>query len=304
MASAPSWTPLPRASAPLAALILAFLLALPAARAEAQEGQGGADDAALSDILAVERPGAAAHDDADDEDHDHEGVDALLARVQRELTRDPAASDAPPEPPPELPGDAQLAERRAVRRVSRDPEAVPDDAPAPPEAAEGVVAGAAPSPDAADAAPADAPPPVRKLVYKPFKFQMPVKHVRVTSKYGIRKDPKNRRKKKMHRGVDFGGAIGTPVLATGPAKVLHAGWGARGVGICVILEHPDGWVSMYFHLSKVEVNAGEVIDAGETVGQIGSTGRSTGPHLHFQLVKKGQAYDPQQLLGKWSNKVK
>jgi murein DD-endopeptidase MepM/ murein hydrolase activator NlpD len=113
----------------------------------------------------------------------------------------------------------------------------------------------------------------------------------------MRQDPKRRKLRKMHKGLDFGAKRGTPVYATGPAKVMFAGRGSRGVGICVILRHNDEWVSRYFHLSKVDVRSGQTVEAGQIIGRVGSTGRSTGPHLHFEVRKKGQPVDPGELIG-------
>ena len=136
-----------------------------------------------------------------------------------------------------------------------------------------------------------------------FVFGWPVKGVRVTSKYGMRMHPKLKRRK-MHKGTDLGGPRGTPVLATGPGKVLCAGEGTGGVGIQVVLEHPGGWVSRYFHMNKVDVEVGDIVKRGERIGEIGSTGRSTGPHLHFQLEYLGHAIDPQIAVGKRADKIR
>ena len=131
-----------------------------------------------------------------------------------------------------------------------------------------------------------------------FAFALPVTDVRVTSKYGMRRDPKRRKRRRMHKGVDFGGARGTPVMTTGPGRVIHAGRGLRGAGIAVVIEHKNGWVSRYFHLSKALVKKGDSVTAGQKIGKVGSTGRSTGPHLHFEIRWKGHPADPMKLMGK------
>jgi murein DD-endopeptidase MepM/ murein hydrolase activator NlpD len=155
----------------------------------------------------------------------------------------------------------------------------------------------------------------RKVVVKPkpekeevdlsasFVFAYPVKKARVTSHFGMRRHPKLRRRK-MHKGTDFGGGRGTPVLATGPAKVVRAGRCGGGAGNCVVLEHADGWVSRYFHLSKVEAKVGQVVGKGDQIGRIGSTGRSTGPHLHFQIERHGHPVNPMKAMGKRSDRVR
>lgn len=137
-----------------------------------------------------------------------------------------------------------------------------------------------------------------------FVFRWPVKNVRITSRYGMRKDPKKRKRRRMHKGTDFGGRRGTPVLSTAPGTVLFAGRGRNGVGICVVIRHADGWVSRYFHLSKVDVKSGQWVKRGQKVGRIGSTGRSTGPHLHFQVERHGKHRNPEKVIGRRSDKVR
>jgi murein DD-endopeptidase MepM/ murein hydrolase activator NlpD len=137
-----------------------------------------------------------------------------------------------------------------------------------------------------------------------FVFRWPLRKVRVTSRYGMRRDPKKRKRRKMHKGTDFAGRRGTHVLATGPGTVLYAGRGGGGVGICVVIRHPDGWVSRYFHLSKTSVRSGQAVKRGQKIGGIGSTGRSTGPHLHFQLERHGKLRNPEKVVGRRSDKVR
>ncbi len=137
----------------------------------------------------------------------------------------------------------------------------------------------------------------------PFVFLSPVKKVRITSRYGMRRDPKKPRRRRMHKGLDYGGPTGTRVYATGPGKVLRSGNSRGGAGIRVVIEHPNGWVSRYFHLSKVDVKAGTYVKRGDVIGRIGSTGRSTGPHLHFQVEYKGHAVNPEKVLGHSSDKA-
>ena len=102
----------------------------------------------------------------------------------------------------------------------------------------------------------------------------------------------------MHRGTDFGAGTGTPVLATASGTVVLGGWCDRGTGNCVVIDHAGGWRSQYFHLSRVHVGPGETVRQGERIGQVGSTGRSTGPHLHFQIGREGRAIDPETMFGR------
>ena len=126
----------------------------------------------------------------------------------------------------------------------------------------------------------------------------PIRDARLTSRFGPRIDPINGQRGKMHRGIDFAAPMGTPVLATASGTIVLAGWCSRGTGNCVVIDHGDGWKSQYFHLSRVDVAAGARVGQGQRVGALGSTGRSTGPHLHFQIGRGREALDPMRHLGK------
>ena len=126
----------------------------------------------------------------------------------------------------------------------------------------------------------------------------PIRGARLTSRFGPRIDPITRQPGRMHRGIDFAAPMGTPVLATAGGTVVLAGWCSRGTGNCVVIDHGDGWKSQYFHLSRVDVAAGAQVGQGQRVGGLGSTGRSTGPHLHFQIGRGREARDPMRHLGK------
>lgn len=129
------------------------------------------------------------------------------------------------------------------------------------------------------------------------RWMIPVREPRVTSRFGPRIDPITGAAGRMHRGIDYGHPPGTPVLATASGTVLLAGWCDSGTGNCVVIEHANGWRSQYFHLSAVHARAGRRVVQGEVIGEIGSTGRSTGPHLHFQIGPPGGALDPEPLFG-------
>jgi murein DD-endopeptidase MepM/ murein hydrolase activator NlpD len=98
-----------------------------------------------------------------------------------------------------------------------------------------------------------------------------------------------------HPGVDIAVPIGTPVRASGGGSVLQAGVDQE-YGIFVLLEHPGGLQSMYGHLSRSAVAAGQAIDAGEVIGLSGNTGRSSAPHLHFEIRRDGKPIDPRTLV--------
>jgi murein DD-endopeptidase MepM/ murein hydrolase activator NlpD len=107
-----------------------------------------------------------------------------------------------------------------------------------------------------------------------------------TSAYGMRWG-------RMHRGIDIAGPIGTPILAAAGGKVVTAGWGEDGFGNKVEIQHPDGTVTLYAHASRVLTKIGATVQQGQQIAEIGSTGASTGPHLHFQIHPGGKdAVDP------------
>jgi murein DD-endopeptidase MepM/ murein hydrolase activator NlpD len=100
---------------------------------------------------------------------------------------------------------------------------------------------------------------------------------------------------RKHAGLDFPAPIGTPITAAQAGRVVFAGT-QGGYGRMVVIDHGDGWTSRYAHLSSVAVRAGDTVTRGQTIAASGNTGRSTGPHLHFELRKDGVAQDPEPLL--------
>ncbi|SMG37373.1 M23 family metallopeptidase [Paenibacillus aquistagni] len=122
----------------------------------------------------------------------------------------------------------------------------------------------------------------------------PTNSRRITSSFGYRTDPITGHAA-FHAGLDIGGKIGDPIYAAAEGKVLETGYHyARGNYI--ILSHRSGLESWYMHLSKAEVDVGAAIEKGERIGTMGTTGHSTGPHLHFQIVQKGTPIDPYPYL--------
>jgi murein DD-endopeptidase MepM/ murein hydrolase activator NlpD len=119
----------------------------------------------------------------------------------------------------------------------------------------------------------------------------PVKtRIRITSPFGVRSDP-FLKTPAMHTGIDFGGKMGTPLYATASGKVIQAG--NRGdYGLCVEVDHGLGFTTLYAHLSKINVKKGDIIEEGTKVGLAGSTGRSTGVHLHYELRHNNRALNP------------
>jgi len=114
---------------------------------------------------------------------------------------------------------------------------------------------------------------------------------RFASGYGYRIHPIYRTKK-MHTGIDLTAPVGTEVYATGNGKVTAAGYTLGGFGLRVIIDHGFGYKTLYAHLNSVSVKEGKEVKRGELIGTIGSTGRSTAPHLHYEVRKNNQTENP------------
>lgn len=146
--------------------------------------------------------------------------------------------------------------------------------------------------------------PTTKVVYRGTKnpppkigtgvFSKPLNRGIITSGYGNRYHPVYRIYKK-HTGVDIAAPYGTPVLASDGGKVIFAGW-KSGYGKCVIVDHGANISSLYAHMSSINVKKGEMIYKGKTVGKVGSTGTSTGNHLHFEMRKLGNDINPKNYI--------
>lgn len=113
---------------------------------------------------------------------------------------------------------------------------------------------------------------------------------RVTSQFGWRRDPKGRGRK-MHAGIDIAAAPGRTVRAAGRGLVRFAGR-AAAYGLMVEIQHPDGHRTRYAHMNALFVKRGAKVDGGDPIGAVGNTGRSTGPHLHFELREGRKPVDP------------
>ena len=123
---------------------------------------------------------------------------------------------------------------------------------------------------------------------QPFSGDYPI-----TQRYGEKiTDPKG------HTGIDYACPTGTPVLASSAGSVFYTGWRNGGYGYCVFLKHPDGMVTIYEHmLQDIPVQVGQQVQQSQVIGWSGSTGNSTGPHLHFEMRDaEGKAVDPMPYL--------
>jgi hypothetical protein len=133
----------------------------------------------------------------------------------------------------------------------------------------------------------------RTLALVPYRKPV-IGEVEFTSGFGVRSDPFLGRPA-MHTGLDFRAATGDPVRATANGKVVSSGW-AGGYGRMVEVDHGNGLATRYGHLSEINVKVGDSIKIGQVIGAVGSTGRSTGPHLHYETRIDGEAVDPQKFL--------
>ena len=131
-------------------------------------------------------------------------------------------------------------------------------------------------------------------IVRSLPLAAPLDQYRISSRYGERYDPVNGRKAK-HLGLDFAGPVGRAVFATAPGKIVYAGWRGR-YGRVVEIDHGYGIRTRYGHLRKILVKKGQEVGNREKIGQLGSSGRSTGPHVHYEVRFKGRAQNPAKFL--------
>ena len=113
---------------------------------------------------------------------------------------------------------------------------------------------------------------------------------KTASGYGVRVDPIYKTTK-FHEGMDFSANIGTPIYATGNGTLTKAGW-QSGYGRVVVINHGYGYETLYAHMNKINVRVGQKVTRGEVIGEVGNTGKSTGPHLHYEVHVKGRVVNP------------
>ncbi len=160
------------------------------------------------------------------------------------------------------------------------------------QAAQPVAADAVPTalPVRAVAEPAGAP--TRLL-----RFIEPVANHTINSRFGLRHLVGERRAR-AHQGIDIAAPTGTPVRATADGVVVSSGYDAGGYGNFIEVRHANGVRSFYGHLSRIEARAGQAVSAGQRIGRVGSTGYSTGPHLHFEIRRAGTRLNPTRYIGR------
>ncbi len=131
-------------------------------------------------------------------------------------------------------------------------------------------------------------------IVRSLPLTMPLDQYRISSRYGERRDPVNGRKAK-HAGADLAAPTGTPIYVTAPGKVAFAGWRGR-YGRTIEIDHGYGVRTRYAHLRKMLVKVGQEVGNREKIGLVGSSGRSTGPHVHYEVRFKGRAQNPMKFL--------
>lgn len=131
-------------------------------------------------------------------------------------------------------------------------------------------------------------------VLQSLPLSAPLDQYRISSAFGERKDPVNGRKA-MHRGIDLSAPTRSPVYATAPGKVVFAGWRGR-YGRTIEIDHGHGLRTRYGHLRKILVKAGQTVRHRQKIGLLGSSGRSTGPHVHYEVRFRGKVHNPRKFL--------
>ena len=126
-------------------------------------------------------------------------------------------------------------------------------------------------------------------------MKTPINGARLSSPFGMRKHPIDGFNK-MHRGTDFAAPMGTPIMASGDGVIKKAGW-CGGGGNCVVIKHNSTYQTVYAHMSKFAqgIRSGVRVKQGQTIGFVGSTGKSTGPHLHYEVIVNGKKINSQTL---------
>ena len=133
-----------------------------------------------------------------------------------------------------------------------------------------------------------------KAVMAKLPLGKPVWSYWVTSQYGTRSDP-FKKSKATHKGVDLASRTGTKIQIKAPGKVTKADY-ANGYGNVIVVDHGNGFETKYAHLNKMYVKKGQSVKYNEVIGEVGSTGRSTGPHLHYEVVYRGVSVNPMPFI--------
>ncbi len=134
--------------------------------------------------------------------------------------------------------------------------------------------------------------PITRLI----AFVAPLKGYAINSAFGLRRLAGEARAR-QHKGVDIAAPQGTSVFVACEGEVIRTGYDAGGYGRFIEVRHPNGMSTLYAHLSRIDVARGDRLGSGERIGLVGSTGRSTGPHLHFEVRRDHAQINPTSVLG-------
>ncbi|NNF21440.1 MAG: M23 family metallopeptidase [Saprospiraceae bacterium] len=126
---------------------------------------------------------------------------------------------------------------------------------------------------------------------KPVRLDYLKRNINALSGFGLRLHPVHK-VKKLHQGIDFTAPVGTDIQATGNGVVTSVRRSRIGYGKHVVIDHGYNYESLYAHMSKIDVKVGDVVTKGQRIGEVGNTGTSTAPHLHYEVRKKGSPVDP------------
>jgi len=140
-----------------------------------------------------------------------------------------------------------------------------------------------------NALPPTSAPPKNYAPKAEFKLDWPVSNIRLSRGFKATS-------RRPHQGLDLGGSLGTPILSAHEGVVIYSGRDFRGYGNMVIVEYNKQWATLYGHLSKITVEEGKVVLPGDQLGKMGRTGRATGVHLHFELMRNRLPVDPLPFL--------
>ena len=127
-----------------------------------------------------------------------------------------------------------------------------------------------------------------------LKMVHPVPQAKLTSSYGV-----ENKMHKFHNGVDLAAQIDTPIKAAAAGKVVTATENLKGFknyGTIIVIDHGNGLQTLYSHLNTLNVTEGEWVQSGQLIGGVGETGRATGPHVHFEVIKNGERVDPKNYV--------
>ena len=133
------------------------------------------------------------------------------------------------------------------------------------------------------------------VAVRTIAFSAPIVGYETNSRFGLRRLSYERRAR-MHEGLDYAAPSGTPILAAADGEIVATGV-SSSYGRYVEVLHPNGVTSFYAHMSRIRAEEGQFVAAGDHIGDVGSTGRSTGPHLHFEIRRDGEQINPEDFLG-------